>query len=666
MLFVNVVCLFFCFFFVKCKRFSPPLTYLYAPLGRRAPLVGNSWCRVLHYQVIYKRTPAKLSNTTFLYFYICNQDIVDDPEQHLQLDGNGDISINLDQMEDLEEEIQEEEAMVAVPAPPPPPPVEVSSEPEPPPQEPAVPPAVKEEPKKQEEKKVEKPPVIDPFEFSEDPVIFESPQAMKSASGKQENKQYVPHYQQEASSRVQSQPQPQPSPQLQPQQPKEEELQPKSAETVQPTIETEEPVLIKEEPVTETIPSEQSVSDDSVIQIKVKVEEQNDNKEEEVNPDKPSAPRGSVEIVEHKEADSEEDSQEFNQTQIEEIVQSVKPDNLEEIKSEKLDVEEEKKTEIETESYTTESKDTASVEESSETSDTLPEIKKEPVNLDTQDSLEMPSTAPEFSEDLYDELSMEVKIDKTGKTRRDYSRTKKKEDNKEDHGFDMLLAIEKSQMEDTELTEETLSDNTTEPEKKEVKPQLKSENERSSSPWTEDEDAAKVKRRYSTPATPVDSIPNSPASSTAFYEDDKEYKSWKKSVMLVYSRLASNKYASLFLKPITDDQAPGYSSIVYRPMDLQTIKKNIENGIIRTTLEFKRDAMLMFTNAMMYNKTKDTIYDMAKQMQEEAMQQFEFLMQVQAQQDVPLRRETRTSESGIKRKRTVTLSEDPKKRKKED
>lgn len=126
-------------------------------------------------------------------------------------------------------------------------------------------------------------------------------------------------------------------------------------------------------------------------------------------------------------------------------------------------------------------------------------------------------------------------------------------------GFDMLLAIEKAQLEDNELNEETFSDNTTDTEKKDVKVKIKSENERSNSPWTEEEDNVnRTKRRYSTPATPVDSVPNSPASSTtAYYEDDRDYRNWKKSVMLVYNRLATNKYASLFLKPITEDQAPG-------------------------------------------------------------------------------------------------------------
>lgn len=123
--------------------------------------------------------------------------------------------------------------------------------------------------------------------------------------------------------------------------------------------------------------------------------------------------------------------------------------------------------------------------------------------------------------------------------------------------FDILLAIEKSQLEDSELTEENFSDNTTDTEKKDTKQKVKSENERSSSPWTEEEDNSRCKRRYSTPATPVDSVPNSPASSNAFYEDDRDYRNWKKSVMLVYNRLATNKYASLFLKPITEEQAPG-------------------------------------------------------------------------------------------------------------
>ncbi|XP_076650446.1 bromodomain containing 8 [Halictus rubicundus] len=137
-----------------------------------------------------------------------------------------------------------------------------------------------------------------------------------------------------------------------------------------------------------------------------------------------------------------------------------------------------------------------------------------------------------------------------------------------------------------------------------------------------------------------------------------DYRAWKKAVMLVYSRLATHKYASVFLRPITEDQAPGYHSVIFRPMDLSTIKKNIDNGTIRSTIHFQRDVMLMFQNAIMYNKHDTFVYKMAVSMQEECLQHMQILMQVTG--EGTLRRETRTaasssseaSESSIKRKRS--------------
>lgn len=99
-----------------------------------------------------------------------------------------------------------------------------------------------------------------------------------------------------------------------------------------------------------------------------------------------------------------------------------------------------------------------------------------------------------------------------------------------------------------------------------------------------------------------------------------DYRAWKKAVMLVYNRLATHKYASVFLRPITEDQAPGYHSVMFRPMDLSTIKKNIDNGTIRSTTHFQRDVMLMFQNAIMYNKHDTFIFKMAVSMQEECLQ----------------------------------------------
>ncbi|XP_047111114.1 bromodomain-containing protein 8 isoform X5 [Schistocerca piceifrons] len=167
---------------------------------------------------------------------------------------------------------------------------------------------------------------------------------------------------------------------------------------------------------------------------------------------------------------------------------------------------------------------------------------------------------------------------------------------------------------------------------------------------TSDAESSKPSIKKRSAAATADSVPSSPGYHT---EDEREYKAWKKAIMLVYGRLATHKYASLFLRPITDDQAPGYSGIVHRPMDLLMIKKNIETGMIRTTTEFQRDVLLMFQNSIMYNKSSHFVHKMARQMQQEGMQHIQdFLttqMLVQVVGEVPLRRETRTTEANKNR-----------------
>ncbi|XP_028391640.1 bromodomain-containing protein 8-like isoform X2 [Dendronephthya gigantea] len=125
-----------------------------------------------------------------------------------------------------------------------------------------------------------------------------------------------------------------------------------------------------------------------------------------------------------------------------------------------------------------------------------------------------------------------------------------------------------------------------------------------------------------------ESIPDSPASQVSQSgSDDLEslqaQKNWKKSIMLVWRAAANHKYANVFLHPVTDDEAPGYHNVIYRPMDLSTIKKNIESGVIRTTSSFQRDMMLMFQNALMYNSADHDVYRMAEEMREDVMEQIQ-------------------------------------------
>lgn len=143
------------------------------------------------------------------------------------------------------------------------------------------------------------------------------------------------------------------------------------------------------------------------------------------------------------------------------------------------------------------------------------------------------------------------------------------------------------------------------------------ERDRSESPFIEEdsgEPLAKNKRRYS--STPViDSLPNSPASS-----DDREYRSWKKSILLVYNTLAAHKCASIFAKPITEEQAPNYKTVILQPMDLQSLKRNIDSGQIRTTIDFKLYIMRMCYNAIFYNVNDDITCSRAKEMLADALQ----------------------------------------------
>ncbi|KAL4705077.1 hypothetical protein ACJJTC_002725, partial [Scirpophaga incertulas] len=135
----------------------------------------------------------------------------------------------------------------------------------------------------------------------------------------------------------------------------------------------------------------------------------------------------------------------------------------------------------------------------------------------------------------------------------------------------------------------------------------------------------KAESRSSESANEVNA-PESPSSN----DTEKQHRLWKKSVMLVYSRLCAHKYASLFQRPITDEEAPDYSRAIRRPMDLSTIRRNIDTGFVRTTSEFQRDILLMLSNALMYNSSEHSVYTMAKEMQEEAECQLGMLLAAQA------------------------------------
>ncbi|KAH8260108.1 hypothetical protein KR026_003107 [Drosophila bipectinata] len=65
-----------------------------------------------------------------------------------------------------------------------------------------------------------------------------------------------------------------------------------------------------------------------------------------------------------------------------------------------------------------------------------------------------------------------------------------------------------------------------------------------------------------------------------------------------------------FAWPVTDDMAPGYSSIISKPMDFSTMRQKIDDHEYSSLTEFSDDFKLMCENAIKYNHV-DTVYNKA-------------------------------------------------------
>ncbi|KAI1295501.1 Bromodomain-containing protein 7 [Halotydeus destructor] len=69
-----------------------------------------------------------------------------------------------------------------------------------------------------------------------------------------------------------------------------------------------------------------------------------------------------------------------------------------------------------------------------------------------------------------------------------------------------------------------------------------------------------------------------------------------------------------FAWPVTELIAPGYSSIIQRPMDFSTVKKNVEQGFYDNISDLKADVKLICDNAMTYNHPETIYYKAARKL----------------------------------------------------
>uniref|UniRef100_A0A0B7B8R6 Bromo domain-containing protein n=1 Tax=Arion vulgaris TaxID=1028688 RepID=A0A0B7B8R6_9EUPU len=81
----------------------------------------------------------------------------------------------------------------------------------------------------------------------------------------------------------------------------------------------------------------------------------------------------------------------------------------------------------------------------------------------------------------------------------------------------------------------------------------------------------------------------------------------KQMLNYLLKNLQNKDVNGFFAFPVTDNIAPGYSSIIIHPMDFSTMALKIEAADYANVMDFKKDFILMCNNAMTYNR-QDTIY----------------------------------------------------------
>ncbi len=88
---------------------------------------------------------------------------------------------------------------------------------------------------------------------------------------------------------------------------------------------------------------------------------------------------------------------------------------------------------------------------------------------------------------------------------------------------------------------------------------------------------------------------------TAATERQFEIKLLRKIIKLAVARMNENDSQRCFLNPVTDDIAPGYSSLIKQPICLSEIEKKAIDLQYSSLSKFEKDVQLMFSNCIRYN-----------------------------------------------------------------
>ena len=86
------------------------------------------------------------------------------------------------------------------------------------------------------------------------------------------------------------------------------------------------------------------------------------------------------------------------------------------------------------------------------------------------------------------------------------------------------------------------------------------------------------------------------------------------------------KNQGVFNVPVNPDHCPNYMSIIQRPMDLGTVRKNVVDGQYTLLSMYHRDVSLVFGNATLYNSEKHHVHKSAVFLREMFTNEYEKLL----------------------------------------
>lgn len=101
-------------------------------------------------------------------------------------------------------------------------------------------------------------------------------------------------------------------------------------------------------------------------------------------------------------------------------------------------------------------------------------------------------------------------------------------------------------------------------------------------------------------------------------QDQATIRRFQSTIMPVLNNITSHRYSSIFTNPVSNRDAPNYSSVVKFPMDIKTIRSQVKGGGITNLTAFHRAVLLMLSNAVMYNPEDSEVAMMAKDLFEHA------------------------------------------------